>query len=901
MKTESDPSFFLIDRARAELTESARFAVDLVNFLESKLDAHLADWNNTSPARHIAHTCQIVEGLDAIAIPHNTSALIARALDWLLNLPTPFGLTQEESQAARRHPSRFKTLAQMGRLNDESPTLQEFRALCEEVQTSDGTLHDTPVSSPVLATMIWLDTMFHLNEHDWSMGKFKKRYACALETIYAKFITWRRSDESRGKKNPNQPRAKRRTKHAPNHSLQLTDDGNASYALDLLIRHHKLTLQDAETRDGKNRLLRALDNRKRNDWRNYEPLYCAIQLSAHFHDDAQVQSSVTELVNDLRAAFEHNQFQDQELPLAALSLRVLGVLYQTALAEQIHRDHWTFQRAEQNNLQLSRKQAHVAELSQIVRDTFKIQIDDDGEERLSNADAVNQVVRVRFGFESLAVDDHEQSPRAAKNALHLILKQGSASALQQAIETYRALPPGLQSYFAEHAPISTPDHNAAGSSNYLVMRDLAAMELLSDVLRAHDHMPFDSNAERVIIQTARQVALAFQALHHNPQTVSGATNQLERLYLMPLSASIDWLCDTQFFALRAWVEDGFDVGKFPYKRLTYYLNEIRKQEKLLRPSKLGRLHGDAHSRNLMLDATRQRVKFIDVESFATDQDYVLDYALLIEDLAFYTYLPHRKKTTSIQPDQIVSILASEEQQSRNTLQYPPFPPNSGAALLFQQTLLTQLASFAHSIGDVNWKPRLWLAVAKSLLMLLERQTRSKRLNGDGRENLNLVLVIYAEAVRLLDELVAAGARPQQLAELPFMGKRVASREMDERALMRQIVQWLEKLPFVTVRSHPNIAPWLQFFVGDPPKLFAEFHNKTREAPFEFILYAPLERLKDTEQLVTTRKPLDAAEQSSVAREVRDGFVIPKSRLVNLAAVQALSQNAHQYALETPFA
>ncbi|RIK15415.1 MAG: hypothetical protein DCC52_18725, partial [Chloroflexi bacterium] len=88
-------------------------------------------------------------------------------------------------------------------------------------------------------------------------------------------------------------------------------------------------------------------------------------------------------------------------------------------------------------------------------------------------------------------------------------------------------------------------------------------------------------------------------------------------------------------------------------------------------------------------------------------------------------------------------------------------------------------------------------------MLLERQTRNKRLNGDGREN-------------------TADARSQQLAELPFMGKRVASREMDERALMRQIVQWLEKLPFVTVRSHPNIAPWLQFFVGDPPKLFAEF-------------------------------------------------------------------------------
>jgi len=818
MKPESDTSFFLIDRARAELEPSAEFAVDLVNFLESKLDAHLADWNNTSPARHIAHTCQIVEGLDAIAIPHNTNALISRALDWLLNLPTLHNLPQEESQAARRHPSRFKTLAQMGRLNDESPTLQEFHALCEDVQARDGTLHDTPISSPDLATMIWLDTMFHLNEHDRSMGKFKKRYACALETIYGLFIAWRRSDEPRDKKNFNPPSAKRRANHASNYSLRLKDDGNASYALDLLVRYKKLNLQDVEARDGKSRLLHALKHRKRNDWRNYEPLYCAIQLSAHFHDDAQVQSSVTELVSDLRAAFEHNEFQNQELPLAALSLRVLGILFKTALAEQIHRDHWAFQRREQNNLQLSRKQAHAAELSQIVRDTFKIQIDDDGEERLSNSDAVNQVVRVRFGFESLAVDDHEQSPRAAKNALHLILKQGTAAALQQAIETYRNLPPGLQPYFAEHAPIATPNHNAAGSSNYLVMRDLAAMELLSDVVRAHDHMPLDSNAERVIIQTARQVALAFQALHHNPQTVSGTTNQLERLYLMPLSASIDCLCDTQSFTLRAWVEEGFYANGLHYKRLMSYLNEIRKQEKLLRPSKLGRLHGDAHSRNLMLDAARQRVKFIDVESFATDQDYIMDYALLIEDLALYSYLPRGKKTAHIQPDQI-SVQADDEIPSRNTIRYPSFPPNSRAALLFQQTLLTQLASFAHSIGDVNWKPRLWLAVARSLLMLLERQTRNKRLNGDGRENLNLVLVIYAEAVRLLDELVTADARSQQLAELPFMGKRVASREIDERALMRQIVQWLEKLPFVTVPLTPKHHALAPIFCRRPAKTF----------------------------------------------------------------------------------
>ncbi len=887
MKQEPDASALLIDGARAELGQNAHFAVELVDFLERKLDAHLAAWGNTSPARHIAHTCQIIEGLDAIAIPHNTDDLISRALDWLVNLPTLHGLPQDEIQTARHHPSRFKTLAQMGRLDYESPALVEFRTLCGQVQSSDGVLHDTPVSSPALATMIWLDTMFHLNERDWGMGKFKNRYACALETVHVLFNAWLRAYEPRDKKNPRRPRANHRGKPTPNHSLRLEDEGNASYALDLLLRHQKLSSQDSATQSGKIQLLNALKNRKRNDWRNYDPLYCAIQLSAHFHDHAQVQSDVIELVNELCAAFENGQFQDQELPLAALSLRVLGALHGPLLAAQIHRDHWTFQRQQQVNIQRARKLEHDAELSYIVRDTFKIQIDDDGEEKLSNPDSVNQVVRVRFGFEALAVDDHEQSPRAAKNALHLILKQGDPAALQQAIETYRALPSSLQSYFAEHAS-APPGHNSIGTPNYLVMRDLAAMELLSDVMRANDHMPLTADARRAIMQTARQTAIALQALHHEPHAATGVTNHLQRLYLTPLSASIDAVCDRNFPALRSSVEDGFDVGDAHYRRLAFYLNELQKNEPRLRPPKLSAIHGDAHSRNIMLDKSLQRVKFIDVEYFASDQDYLMDYALLLEDLAFYQYLWHRPNTARLDPDQVV-VTPSHTTNARDTLTYPPFPIRSEAALLFQRTLLEQLSAFAHSINDENWKPRLWLAIAHALLMLLERQTRSKRLNGDGRENLKLVLVIYAEAVRLLDELVAAEARPQQLAELPFTGKHAAPREMYERVLMRHIVQRLKTLPHVIVRSHPEIPPWLQFFVGNRQKLFAEFHTKTKEAPktpLELILFAPQAALQDPENIIATRNS-------------EGGFVIPKSRLVNYDAIQALIENAYQYALETP--
>lgn len=894
----------LTDEARAEIALNAQFAVRLVDFLESKLDSHLQGESHLSPQKRVAYTCQIVEGLNALGMPQITGPLSARALDWLVTLPTLERSPDDEVNNARWHPSRFKTLAQMGCLDTESPTLQEFRALSKHVTANDGMLHDTPIASLPLATMIWLDTLLHLRERDWDISAFQMRSTHAYRALDSLYKKWLHTNGSRDS-SVQSPRAKSQPKGASNTELYLKDFSDASYALNLLLRHKDLPPKHAAVRDGKIKLVAKWRARQRNDWRNYDALYCAIQLATHFHDDEKVQQSVLELIAELRKAFDAGYAPDQALPLAALSLRVLGALYGKALSDEIQRAQWSFCCEQEREKKQAQKMEHHAEWAQLLRDTFIIEIGD--EETLSNSDS-KKVLRVRFGFEALGVDDHGQRPHVAKQTLRIILKQGAASDLENAVMMYRSLPPALQVYFAEHAPTNHLAARFSGQPAYMVMRDLADMELLADIYQRHDNALWDADAKRVITQTARQVALAFQALHHEPYTVKGVTNQLERLYLTPLTASIDQVCATSFPTLRDFVEGGFDADSVKYKPLAYYLNELRKREEKIRPVKLGRIHGDAHSRNLMLDPTLQRVKFIDVEYFATDRDYLADYALLLEDIAFYQYLPHRQNTARLRFDQFNHTLSGQEHKTpdarplalsqnlsphaesankeksiRNAIQYPLLPIDSEAALLFQQTLLSQLKSFADSIGDTNWKARLWLATAQALLLLLERQTQSQSRKGDERDILNLRLVIYAEAIRLLEELVTNLMWQWQLPELPFRGARAAPHAINDRALSRQVLQLFDELPNVIRQPHPDQPPWLQFFVSKQSKPFAEFHNIAKEFPMELVLYIRREHLIDTEQLITTRSK-------------DEGFVIPKSRLGNIEAVRALIQQTYAYAL-----
>lgn len=867
------------DETRAALKLNAEFAVRLVNHLESELDLHLEEQPQPSPRRHVANTCQIAEGLHAIAIPQITAPLIERALNWLVTLNLYSHSSDEEVLSARLHPSRFKTLAQMGRLDTETATLQEFRELSKGVTANDGVLHDTPVSSLSLATMIWLDTLAHLKMRGWDIGRYRKRSLCAYRTCATLYTEWLHPNGARDKTNGKTPRAKPDSKRAADNKLCLNNPADASYALDLLLRHSDLTPKHAATRDGQIKLVAALKNRKRNDWRNYDSLYCAIQLATYFRDDAQVQENILELLTELRATF--GVFSaEQALPLAALSLRLLGTFYGSALSNEIIKDQWRFQREQERKTEEARTQEQNTELAKLLRETFEIEIG--AKELLSNPHSENQVWRVRFGFQASGVDDYEQHPRASKNALRIILKQGTVSSLENAVTMYRSLSPALQSYFAEHVS-TNQTAQSSDQSAYMVMRDLAEMELLADIYQRFDRTLLEAEDKRNLVQSARQVALAFHALHHEPYPAKGATNQLERLYLTPLTASIDQVCDKSFPTLRDFVEGGFDSDSIKYKNLAYYLNELRKRQEKIYPTKLSKIHGDAHSRNLMLDANLQRIKFIDVEYFATDQDYLMDYALLLEDIAVYQYLPHRQDTARLCFDQLKHTLSGKEGKTRNTIQYPLFPVNSEATLLFQQTLLAQLDIFARAIGDRDWKPRLWLAIAKALGLLLERQIRSRRSNETELDRLNLTLVIYAEAVRLLDELVTSLTYRTELPKLPFTGKRVAPYEINDRALSRQVLRLFDELPNVTRKQNPTIEPWLQFFISAQAEPFAEFHPLSKEHPMELILYAPFDQLTDPETLISTRSP-------------DNGWLIPKSRLTNYQALRALVRQAYEYAL-----
>lgn len=354
---------------------------------------------------------------------------------------------------------------------------------------------------------------------------------------------------------------------------------------------------------------------------------------------------------------------------------------------------------------------------------------------------------------------------------------------------------------------------------------------------------------------AQAVAQAFQALHRTPQRLNAnaTTNHVERLYILPLTASIDYLCEPSHFPiLKPFVDDAFMANEINFRRLTTYLTALRAHEsKTLRLPFLTRIHGDAHSRNIMLDPELRAAKFVDVETMGGEQDYLMDYALLLEDVAFYRVVSAGdRREHAHKGERKVRVAGDLSGEIRNSLRYPYFPQGNEAAILFQQELLRQIKQFAESMEDENWQLRLWLAIASSLILLLDRQTHSKRLGAQRSQDGERVIIAYAETTRLLNELVTVlEARGRvTLPDLPFSGKQVNLRDNETPTLIRQVKELFAQLPDITIRND-QVPAWLDYFAPNAAKPFAQFRTSQKSGDAAVHFFVPAQFLSDPSHLL----------------------------------------------------
>jgi hypothetical protein len=399
-----------------------------------------------------------------------------------------------------------------------------------------------------------------------------------------------------------------------------------------------------------------------------------------------------------------------------------------------------------------------AELVALIRQSIHVRLQPP--QRITGTRSRGELYRLRFGLSTEAADEAGVRLATAGDTLRLVIKKGSPDVLQAAIRRYRRLPESLKSLFARHADNPPGVDLPAG---YLIMQDLAEMRPLSEVLNALDERTLGNREREAIARAAHSVSAVLQALHQHDRRPSPAGHHLHPAYLAPMVSSLNRLCQPSAYPeLAAWLAKGMQANGRRYEPFDAYFRVLARFDDRLQPPALGHAHGDCHSRNLMLNAGLEEARLVDIETLAPAEDYLVDYGLLLEDLAVYQSLPYGAEPGRLEWADI---------RGGDSLTYPPFPQASQAVVMFQERLLEELGWFAAAIGDLHWRERLWLAVARGLLLLAARQSGSLRVEPRGRaEALKLVQVAYAECLRLLDHLARHLQGQAELPALPFGGE-----------------------------------------------------------------------------------------------------------------------------------
>ncbi len=815
----------------SDLENDAKLALHLILFLTSTQNPDDGTWPGPDPVATLSTTCHSLESLHLLGWEATADKLEA-GVSWLVNLPGPSSSIAEDGEILiRSHPSRFKTLAWLGRFAD-SQLKSDFESL-EQHLDKDGLLSGV-LAKPLLATMVYVDCLNHLEKQGCLSMLSQQRRARALDRIEEHVRLWQQDMQQK------------------THLSSINTIGDLSYAIDLLFRAERLSRRDKISKDALSTLLSALKNPERLRPISADILYCAIQLATHFPEVRRAKVVLQAWTAHLRTKYEKLDLKKEAAFFHPLVLRLLLSYHGERLKEEVIR-----LLLEQNRKSLeSRSQS--TELG--LRDDFRALIKKRFEVELCEVQPLTggitsaKVFRVRFSLKlrstgeegECRTDTYHPSPDT------LVIKTDSPESLRRAIGRYRGLPDALKPHFAQYG-----DPQVIGATpypkSYLVMEDLTHMTTLRQVIDRIDIGTLSreqkNEMERVCHTVSGGLFSLYDQTRRGDRDFSGP--QLSRLYIGDLEKNLIRICRPDRFPhLKTWLQ-AFWLGERRYSSIEYYLGKLASHEEKLRVPYLMLVHGDCHTRNIMLDPQLHRIKLIDMDNLDYDGDYIRDLALLIEDVSVFRFLFDDGYRFSLDKGQIRYMASPVKPRViENTIEYSPF--SSQATRLFQQCMLQHMELHAQAINDQFWKERLWLALAASLMFLVAKQTEKE-----------YATVLYVEAVKLLDELVSHLDKGLPLGDIPFPGKHPAGvcRERDTSGL---VPAWFHDNS-VLADVHTGIIafdPHLWYELGSSGRVAQYFAANSRR-PFALIdgkkqppcvlLACPLDALDDPLGLAQERE------------------------------------------------
>jgi hypothetical protein len=589
--------------------------------------------------------------------------------------------------------------------------------------------------------MVWVDTLLYLQQHTAPVQLWAEYLDLGLSALEHALDKWLADPQPNG---------------------DLKGIREVSYVFELLVRGQRLDPVSPKGQRLGDELIKASGTGRPDRLRM--SLYYGLQLATHFPHQSQARAAVSDLIREARTQYESGSHSGQPDYFHSIVLRLLAAHHGETLRATIQEALWLRNRqAAARELDGAEQRQRLA-LTQLIHRHIHVHLGT--VTRLSGTRTRAVVYRVQFSLQSEATDRDGHPFAIVPNSLQLIVKQGSIESLSRTLRRFNELPDHLRKYFAHHSDKA----EVVGDEWYLIMEDLVGLAPLSEVLDRID-LRWAGRAEHdQLARVAAATATTLRALHQHDRRPPVATNELGWLYLNPIARSINTLCEPAAFPeLKAHIETGFTANGQRYHPLNHYLATLQQHAGQLTPPAVSGVHGDCHSRNLLIDDTLTTVKFVDLETLTYTDDYLTDYGLLLEDLALYRYLPRGQR-----PD---ALTANDIHAGPDFINYPAIPRAADSLLYFQTCLLDQIAHFANEVSDPHYKPRLWLAIVRNLIQLIARQLPLTDLQRRD-DFLKLSLVTYAEAARLLHEL-AQHLDGATLPELPFGG--VRSQEPEVRS------------------------------------------------------------------------------------------------------------------------
>lgn len=836
-------------------TQNARLALHIALYLRAT-QQRSGNWAPTHQGRSLRYTCHALEALHLLGLPA-FHRLLDRGQNWLMNLSEEIDEESEEWTSIRLHPSRFKTLARLARFDDPQ-VRAEFDELCARIN-NQGLLNNV-IQDPLLGSIIVCDCLLDLQQQNRLPASGLALLETTLPAVNDALVSWCDAPD---------PRDRNRL---------LGDISDASYALDVLLRAAYAGPAPALTDVVRRQMLSTLAAQQTTGPLAKDAIYSAIQLGTHFFHDAEVHTALDPFLEGLRVRYDRGQVQERNDDLHPLILRALVTCGGQPLREQIVGlllDN-AFNTLSQNQQQ--RDVARNARFEQLIRKRAQITISKVVELTGGITDA--RIFRVHYALEGSGLTDHTEAGRQRLAPTYsVVVKSGARADLIESVSRYQDLRSDLQPYFAQHAHQPELLEASAAAPAYLILEDLTEeYSTFRQVLETHDRLHLSDEARETLAKATATIFAGLADIYRKTRRRESELVglQVSRLYLSRLDRALIEMSRPEKFPRLKDFFRGFWLDNRRFASIETYQSHLYHHRDRLRPPCLMLMHGDCHSRNIMLDVCYEKIKLIDLDRLDPYGDYALDVALLIEDVALFRRLFDTNYRYYLRPEQVQMAADSTR------IEYPPFLSEAG--VLFQQRLLEQTDAFARELGDTHYCARLWLGIALYLLRLVEKQ-----------DDLRLGAVLYVEAVKLLDTLVQHLEGHQPLPPMPIMREHPQPADVarlgdgtqpvdQEIGLLHDLLLELQPSSPLPISHQVRLdGKSVRYFLGEADEPFAILDGKRR--PPSFLLSCPAGALPEMPEYV---QPIQSAGTFGVALRLPETY--------DAASVRMLLQKALAFAV-----